>query len=123
MAMPPIDDMDTAAAVAKVRYDTYEWSGCDGARWERVPAEAQRRVVREAAEWIACVREAQVSSDFQIGDGVGLASDAAPEASGTVVDFVYIATAPADERSQVRVYWRTSGGASDHRPQDLTRLT
>lgn len=58
MAMPPIEDMETAEAVAKVRYDAYEWSGCDGSRWERVPAEAQRRMIREAAEWIACVREA-----------------------------------------------------------------
>lgn len=56
MAMPPIDDMETAEAVAKTYYNAYRWSGCDGARWERVPADAQKRMIREAAEWIACVR-------------------------------------------------------------------
>lgn len=54
--MPPIDDMETAEAVAKAHYDAYEWSGCDGSRWEHVPAEAQKRLVREAAEWVACIR-------------------------------------------------------------------
>lgn len=62
------------------------------------------------------------ATDFQIGDGVGLAGDAKAEANGTVVDFVYVATAHPDARSQVRVYWRTSGGASDHRPEELIRL-
>ncbi len=56
--MPPIDDMDTAEAVAKVRYENYEWSGCDGSRWERLPIEVQRRLISEAAEWVACVRVA-----------------------------------------------------------------
>ena len=63
-----------------------------------------------------------MSTRFLIGDCVGMASDANPQANGTVVDFVYVATAPADDRSQVRVYWRDSGGASDHRPQDLVRF-
>ena len=56
--MSPIDDMDTAEAVAKVRYHDYEWSGCDGSRWERLPVDVQKRFVREAAEWIACIRAA-----------------------------------------------------------------
>lgn len=59
------------------------------------------------------------ATDFRIGDGVGWATDAEPTAVGTVVDFVYVATAAADDRSQVRVYWRDSGGVSDHRPQEL----
>ncbi|MBB3752654.1 hypothetical protein FHT44_005166 [Mycolicibacterium sp. BK634] len=57
MAMPPIDDMETAEAVARVHYDAYEWSGCNGSRWERVPADARKALVRTAAEWIACMRE------------------------------------------------------------------
>ena len=57
MAMPPIDDMETAEAVAKVHYDAYEWSGCEGSRWNRLPAEARRRFTREAAEWVACIRQ------------------------------------------------------------------
>ena len=56
MAMPPIEDMDTAEAVAKAHYESYKWSGCDGSRWEVLPAVVQKRLVREAAEWIACVR-------------------------------------------------------------------
>lgn len=60
MAMPPIEDMDTAEAVAKTHYDAYEWSGCDGSRWDRVPETTRKRLVREAAEWIACVRQSTV---------------------------------------------------------------
>jgi hypothetical protein len=55
--MPPIEDMDTAEAAAKVHYDSYEWSGCDGSRWERLPSQEQYWRVREAAEWIACIRQ------------------------------------------------------------------
>ncbi|MGE2733819.1 hypothetical protein [Mycolicibacterium vaccae] len=58
---------------------------------------------------------------LRIGDAVGLASDPESANSGTVVDFVYVGTASPDERSQVRVYWRSSCSASDHRFRDLTR--
>lgn len=58
MAMAAIEDMDTARAVAKVHYDSYEWSGCRGARWDQLPWDAQERLAREAAEWIACIRVA-----------------------------------------------------------------
>lgn len=62
-----------------------------------------------------------MSTEFRIGDGVGLVSEGGTEANGTVVDFVYAAHEP-DDPNLVRVYWRTSGSASDHRPRELSRL-
>lgn len=58
MEMPPIDDMDTAKSAAEIHYDSYEWSGRDESRWERLPSQEQWWRVREAAEWIACIRQA-----------------------------------------------------------------
>lgn len=57
MPLPPIDDMDTAEAAAKVHYDAHECSGRDGSRWELLPSQEQWWRVREAAEWIACIRQ------------------------------------------------------------------
>ena len=56
--------------------------------------------------------------DLEIGDAVAL-----PEMSGdgTVVDFVYVATAPLNQRSQVRIYWRANCSVSDHPPGDLNK--
>lgn len=58
MVLPAIEDMETAEAVAKIRYDNYEWSGCAGSRWEALPAEVRRRLASEAAEWLSCIRAA-----------------------------------------------------------------
>ncbi|QRY51766.1 hypothetical protein [Mycolicibacterium septicum] len=58
---------------------------------------------------------------YRIGDGVGLLSEGGAEANGTVVDFVYAAHDQGDP-DHVRVYWRTSGSASDHRKSELVRL-
>lgn len=63
-----------------------------------------------------------MSNGFRIGDGVALASEGGTDANGTVVDFVYAAHEP-DDRARIRVYWRTSGGATDHRPRELVRVT
>jgi len=62
-----------------------------------------------------------VSTEFRIGDGVGLIREGGTEANGTVVDFVYAAHEP-DDPNLVRVYWRTSCSYDDHRPRELVRL-
>jgi hypothetical protein len=59
-----------------------------------------------------------MSNGFRIGDGVALVSEGGTDANGTVVDFVYAAR----DLTLVRVYWRTSGDASDHRERELVRL-
>lgn len=63
MPMPSIQDTNLAEAVAKVHYDSYEWSGCNGSGWESLPAGAQRQLIREAAEWVACVSAASLATD------------------------------------------------------------
>lgn len=63
-----------------------------------------------------------MSNKFHIGDGVALVSEGGTDANGTVVDFVYAAHEP-DDHSLIRVYWRTSGGASDHSARELVRVT
>ncbi|QXO12879.1 hypothetical protein SEA_LATRETIUM_79 [Mycobacterium phage Latretium] len=43
---------EDATKVARAYYEGFEWSGCDGSRWERLPEEAQFIWVRMARHWL-----------------------------------------------------------------------
>jgi hypothetical protein len=42
--------------VAEAYYHAYEWSGCEGSRWERLPEEAQLIWIRQADRWVDVLR-------------------------------------------------------------------
>lgn len=54
-------DMRLAAKVAVARYTAFEWSGCEGSRWDRLPGDVQNRLVREARDWLFVLREVGLS--------------------------------------------------------------
>lgn len=51
-------DREIAVALARAHYEAFEWSGCDGSAWHRLPQEARERFIRGADEWRATAQSA-----------------------------------------------------------------
>lgn len=53
--------MSIAEDMARVHYEAYEWSGCNGSRWDAMPDEVRQRLTLEADRWRASAQSAGYS--------------------------------------------------------------
>jgi hypothetical protein len=47
--------------VARVYYEAFEWSGCNGSRWDKLTDEYKQQVLRKADDWLCSVASAGFS--------------------------------------------------------------